>query len=165
MYKLTTGHELHRCVRLSSLPSRSCPDSEMLFRFPRRTTGGKPTNATYTYAAHLLSSQIAHLTSGTPINLHPTSSSAPSLPGRVYMIGDNPASDIAGANAFGWESILVKTGVFRGEKREDAEHVPTVVAEDVWEGVKWALEREGEGEAVSRMPEEHETIAKDGPRE
>ncbi|BGP26418.1 cardiolipin synthase [Rhodotorula toruloides] len=142
VYKLTTGHEL------------------------QRTTGGKPTNATYTYAAHLLSSQISHLTSGAPINLHPASlSSAPSPPGCVYMIGDNPASDIAGANAFGWESILVKTGVFRGEKREDAEHVPTTVAEDVWEGVKWALEREGEEEAISRKPGEHETVTKDGPRE
>lgn len=132
----------------------------------RRTTGGKPTRATYTYAARLLASQISHLASGTPIDLHPSSlDAAPSLPGRVYMVGDNPASDIAGANAFGWESILVKTGVFRREKREDAEHVPTVVAEDVWEGVKWALEREGEGEAVSRRPEERETIARDGPRE
>ena len=28
------------------------------------------------------------------------------------MIGDNPLSDIAGANKAGWVSILVKTGVF-----------------------------------------------------
>ena len=28
------------------------------------------------------------------------------------MIGDNPESDIAGANAKNWTSILVKTGVF-----------------------------------------------------
>lgn len=31
---------------------------------------------------------------------------------NFYMIGDNPDSDIAGANAKGWTSILVKTGVF-----------------------------------------------------
>lgn len=31
---------------------------------------------------------------------------------KFYMIGDNPNSDIAGANAKGWVSILVKTGVF-----------------------------------------------------
>ncbi|GAA5820052.1 hypothetical protein JCM11491_003293, partial [Sporobolomyces phaffii] len=55
------------------------------------------------------------------------------------------------ANAFGWESILLKTGVFRGSKPEDAEHVPTVVKDDVWEGVKWALEREGEGKAIEGM--------------
>ena len=31
---------------------------------------------------------------------------------NYYMIGDNPRSDIAGANAKGWVSILVRTGVF-----------------------------------------------------
>ena len=31
---------------------------------------------------------------------------------NFYMIGDNPKSDIAGANAKGWTSILVRTGVF-----------------------------------------------------
>lgn len=31
---------------------------------------------------------------------------------NMYMIGDNPLSDIAGANRAGWTSILVKTGVF-----------------------------------------------------
>lgn len=33
------------------------------------------------------------------------------------MIGDNPLSDIKGANDYhdNWQSILVRTGVFRGE--------------------------------------------------
>ena len=31
---------------------------------------------------------------------------------KFYMIGDNPLSDIDGANRAGWVSILVKTGVF-----------------------------------------------------
>ena len=31
---------------------------------------------------------------------------------NMYMIGDNPKSDIAGAIAMGWTSILVKTGCF-----------------------------------------------------
>lgn len=31
---------------------------------------------------------------------------------RFYMIGDNPHGDIQGANNKGWESILVRTGVF-----------------------------------------------------
>ena len=31
---------------------------------------------------------------------------------NMYMIGDNPLSDIEGANRAGWISILVKTGVF-----------------------------------------------------
>lgn len=47
--------------------------------------------------------------------------------------------DIAGANAHGWSSLLVKTGVFR----EGAPaHVPTQVVSDVEEGVRWAIERE-----------------------
>ena len=31
------------------------------------------------------------------------------------MIGDNPYSDIAGADTKGWTTILVKTGVFDPE--------------------------------------------------
>ena len=34
---------------------------------------------------------------------------------KFYMIGDNPLSDIAGANAKGWVSILVRSGVFRAD--------------------------------------------------
>ncbi|GAA5835635.1 hypothetical protein JCM5353_004685, partial [Sporobolomyces roseus] len=129
VYKFTTGHEL------------------------QRTTGGKPTLATYEYASSLLYSAIESAKTGTPIDLHANASKGvrPRYEGKVYMVGDNPRSDIAGANNFGWESILVKTGVFRGEKREEAEHVPTVLKDDVWEGVKWALEREGEGAAIEGM--------------
>lgn len=36
------------------------------------------------------------------------------------MIGDNPNSDIAGANAKGWTSILVKTGVFKEDDPENS---------------------------------------------
>jgi ribonucleotide monophosphatase NagD (HAD superfamily) len=35
------------------------------------------------------------------------------------MIGDNPKSDIRGANSAGWSSILVRTGVFKGENDEE----------------------------------------------
>jgi len=51
---------------------------------------------------------------------------------NFYMIGDNPESDIAGANTKGWVSILVKTGVFDpkaetskdgNDKRHPATHV------------------------------------------
>ncbi len=30
------------------------------------------------------------------------------------MIGDNPKSDIRGANEAGWHSILLRTGMFQG---------------------------------------------------
>ncbi|RPA82308.1 HAD-superfamily hydrolase [Ascobolus immersus RN42] len=65
---------------------------------------------------------------------------------RVYMVGDNPASDIAGANGYKseegteWVGCLVKSGVYKGG---EPEHVPRVVVEDVLEAVRWALEREG----------------------
>ena len=38
------------------------------------------------------------------------------------MIGDNPESDIAGANAKNWTSILVKTGVFNPEDPETSQN-------------------------------------------
>ncbi|TKA55725.1 hypothetical protein B0A53_02861 [Rhodotorula sp. CCFEE 5036] len=140
VYKKITGHEL------------------------QRETGGKPSRATYDYAASLLASQIEHAHHGTEINLHPSPDKVGHVPGRVYMVGDNPASDIAGANNYGWESILVQTGVFRGARPEEAEHVPKVVAKDVLEGVKWALRREGEGEAVSQIPDVEEGFCEHGPR-
>lgn len=52
---------------------------------------------------------------------------------------DNPESDIAGANAYGWNSILLKTGVYQSGKPK---HEPTVISADVEEGVMWAIERE-----------------------
>lgn len=40
---------------------------------------------------------------------------------RLYMVGDNPAADIRGANGAGdlWRSVLVCTGVYRGGVREN----------------------------------------------
>ena len=58
------------------------------------------------------------------------------------MIGDNPASDIAGANAAGprWQSALVRTGVFRGETN-DAKHPADIVVDNVHDAVLAALHR------------------------
>lgn len=60
---------------------------------------------------------------------------------KIHMIGDNPESDIAGANAAGWKSILVHTGVYN-PRQGPPKHKPTHEAEDVEEAVLWALERE-----------------------
>ncbi|TFK18971.1 HAD-superfamily hydrolase [Coprinopsis marcescibilis] len=60
---------------------------------------------------------------------------------NLYMIGDNPASDIAGANQAKWDSILVKTGVYDPLHGPPAHH-PTHIADDVNEAVNWAIERE-----------------------
>ena len=52
------------------------------------------------------------------------------------MIGDNPKSDIAGANQKGWTSILVKTGIFDPKAAtstklgNDKVHPATLVVED-----------------------------------
>ena len=65
---------------------------------------------------------------------------------RVYMVGDNPESDIRGANSyespFGskWTSILVKTGVYTPDTEPTAK--PTVIVGDVQDAVNWALKRE-----------------------
>lgn len=55
---------------------------------------GKPSLNTANYAEQFVRSQF------------------PDQVGNIYMIGDNPKSDIRGANAAKWKSILVRTGVF-----------------------------------------------------
>lgn len=61
---------------------------------------------------------------------------------RVFAVGDNPAADIAGANAYGWTSVLVKTGIFDG-KGNSEEFPADVVCEDIEEAVQWAISQEG----------------------
>lgn len=61
---------------------------------------------------------------------------------KSYMVGDNPASDIAGANAHGWSSILVRTGVFHDTHGEKPAYQPTVIVDDVEKGVEWAIGKE-----------------------
>lgn len=67
-------------------------------------------------------------------------------PGTVYMVGDNPESDIKGANAYGWESILLKTGVYQEGDFKKHPHLskPSLgVYDDVWDGVHAALAKHG----------------------
>ncbi|MCJ1381442.1 hypothetical protein MMC17_004552 [Xylographa soralifera] len=65
----------------------------------------------------------------------------------VYMVGDNPASDIQGANAFqspqgtDWRSILVRSGVYDGKAPPAVE--PDALVDGVWEAVLWGLESSG----------------------
>jgi ribonucleotide monophosphatase NagD (HAD superfamily) len=61
-------------------------------------------------------------------------------PMRYYGVGDNPKSDIRGANAAGdnWTSILVRTGVFRG-KENDAEDPADHVCEDILDAVEYII--------------------------
>lgn len=62
---------------------------------------------------------------------------------RVYAVGDNPMSDVRGANRWGrgWVSVLVRTGNFQGVNSEH--DVAKVVCDDVYEAVKFGLEKTG----------------------
>ncbi|CAN8076737.1 unnamed protein product [Agarophyton chilense] len=88
---------------------------------------GKPHSPNYQQAETLLRRQLGNM-----------GYCAQSLP-TIYAIGDNPPSDVRGANARGepWRSVLVRTGNFKGENDEvDAAHV---VVDDVEHAVKHAL--------------------------
>ncbi|KAF2397326.1 HAD-superfamily hydrolase [Trichodelitschia bisporula] len=97
---------------------------------------GKPHRETYAFAERRLGRHRESLFEGREVG---------GLK-RVYMIGDNPESDIRGANSFKsprgteWTSILVRTGVYRGG---EPAHQPAVVVDDVGAAVRWALEKEG----------------------
>ncbi|KAF9047367.1 HAD-like domain-containing protein [Panaeolus papilionaceus] len=90
---------------------------------------GKPTLETYNFAKQILQDQLQHMYHGQ------------SQPPSVYMVGDNPESDIAGANAAQWHSVLVKTGVYDTANGPPT-HPPTHFADDVEGAVEWAIRRE-----------------------
>ncbi|OIW31302.1 HAD-superfamily hydrolase [Coniochaeta ligniaria NRRL 30616] len=122
--RVTGGHELHRRVF------------------------GKPSTETYAFAERVLQRHRHELLKELGAR------HGPGRLGRVYMVGDNPESDIAGANGYQsevgteWASVLVKTGVWTpdragGEAVLKGQLKPSVITGDVREGVRWALEREG----------------------
>jgi HAD superfamily hydrolase (TIGR01457 family) len=51
--------------------------------------------------------------------------------GRALVVGDRLDTDIAGAAALGWDSLLVLTGVTRREDLDGAPTAPTFVADDL----------------------------------
>lgn len=69
------------------------------------------------------------------------------------MVGDNPESDIRGANEFvspqgvDWASVLVGTGVWNGKEGGalGPKYVPRKEVDDVFGAVRWALREEGWG--------------------
>ncbi|KAH8601583.1 HAD-like domain-containing protein [Bisporella sp. PMI_857] len=107
-----------------------------------RTTIGKPCQETYDYAEKVLNKHRTQLLGGRGETKHDIRKL-----NRVFMVGDNPESDIRGANNFKspigteWISVLVKTGVFRSGTTP--EYSPKVIVDDVFEAVKWALKVEG----------------------
>jgi ribonucleotide monophosphatase NagD (HAD superfamily) len=115
---------------------------EMLYE---KTTGqslhvikhGKPHRPTYVYAERALLQQLRDkgLVGSDVQHLH-----------AVYCVGDNPTSDVRGANNAGppFTSILVRTGCFEGgpgenDPRDPAHHV----VDHVLDAVTTALRIEG----------------------
>lgn len=100
-----------------------------------KTLIGKPTQPTYQFAENRLRQHrkalLGHIGLNDPLR-------------RVYMVGDNPESDIRGANNYEsahgsqWTSILVKTGVYRDGTEPSCK--PDVIVEDVDKAVEWAIE-------------------------
>lgn len=104
----------------------------------QRTVFGKPFDTTYQYAERVLNAhrnQVLGRGDLAPLK-------------TVYMVGDNPESDIRGANDFKspsgseWVSVLVKTGVWRADRGPPA-HTPRTIVDDVKAAVDWAIKREG----------------------
>eukprot|EP01089_Gocevia_fonbrunei_P003552 TRINITY_DN1353_c0_g1_i6.p1 TRINITY_DN1353_c0_g1~~TRINITY_DN1353_c0_g1_i6.p1 ORF type:complete len:341 (-),score=27.37 TRINITY_DN1353_c0_g1_i6:2109-3131(-) len=93
------------------------------------TTLGKPNKITYDYASSLLqrNAQSKNISIS-----------------RYYGLGDNPCSDIAGANRAGWTSILVKSGNIgdHGSDKSNKEFEPTFVCEHVEDAIELILKRE-----------------------
>jgi ribonucleotide monophosphatase NagD (HAD superfamily) len=98
-------------------------------------TCGKPTTTTYDYAEKILE-KYYRKTEPDPKNTIKT----------VYMVGDNPESDICGAlladknSRLTWQSCLVETGVHKSGTVP--EYQPTKTVSDVWEAVRWVVEKE-----------------------
>ncbi|ETS81775.1 hypothetical protein PFICI_06777 [Pestalotiopsis fici W106-1] len=101
------------------------------------TVIGKPTKATYTYGEKVLTTYNDTLNAELGRERKIT---------KVYMIGDNPESDIRGANEFDshmgaeWRSVLVETGVHEAGTKPTYE--PTFYARDVKSAVMKVLAEE-----------------------
>ena len=95
-----------------------------------RVVYGKPERATYTFADEVLKSWMEEIH-----NEH-------KLPKNVYMVGDNPASDIVGGNMYGWNTCLVRTGVFQGGDNDTENPANFGVFPNVLEAVKAVVRKE-----------------------
>ncbi|KXX79087.1 Cat eye syndrome critical region protein 5 [Madurella mycetomatis] len=95
-----------------------------------RVVYGKPELATYKYADEVIASWMDML------------HGEERVPENIYMIGDNPASDIIGGNMYGWNTCLVRTGVFQGGENDEENPANFGVFANVWEAVTTACRKE-----------------------
>lgn len=102
-----------------------------------KTVIGKPFELTYKFAERRLIEHRNDIFKGQGLGQLKT----------VYMVGDNPESDIRGANTYrsdlgtDWHSILVKTGVW--QEHTEPTWMPRDRVQGVWDAVRLAVEREG----------------------
>ena len=112
---------------------------------------GKPNKPAYEIAAKKLQAQLDLLAAAVP---HGEQMSHKLK--HVYAVGDNPKSDVRGANAAGniWRSILVCTGVYKGGvDSNDPQDPAHYVVEGVGEAVDKVFEIENQralGRAASQ---------------
>lgn len=104
---------------------------------------GKPTRITYDFAHHVLIDWRKKLLEGNTTSTSqvlPTLGVAPEKTPfkKVFMVGDNPASDIIGAYKYGWSSCLVKTGVYKDGDTLPCK--PTMIVDNVLEAVQQGLD-------------------------
>lgn len=95
---------------------------------------------------------------------------------RVYMVGDNPASDIAGVWKLKtrinrlpeagprWRSCLVKTGVWKDADGVNVKQRPDAFKDDVKSAVEWAIKEEASGAIKEEAPAATATPAAAGAR-
>ncbi|KAK0718545.1 HAD-like domain-containing protein [Lasiosphaeria miniovina] len=95
-----------------------------------RVVYGKPELATYKYADEVLASWMDVL------------HGEERVPENIYMIGDNPASDIVGGNMYGWNTCLVRTGVFQGGENDEENPANFGVFANVLDAVKTACRKQ-----------------------
>lgn len=58
------------------------------------------------------------------------------------MIGDNPASNIIGGNIYGWNTCLVRTGMYQGEGNDDHNPASFGVLNNILVAVQKACRKE-----------------------
>ncbi|KAF2633835.1 cat eye syndrome critical region protein 5 precursor [Macroventuria anomochaeta] len=95
-----------------------------------RVVYGKPELATYKYADEVIASWMEQIHNDER------------LPSNIYMIGDNPASDIIGGNMYGWNTCLVRTGVFQGGDNDENNPASFGVFKNVLEAIQTAIRKE-----------------------
>lgn len=112
---------------------------------------GKPFQPTYEYAENVLREWKIVKTGGDGVSVEDIGSAdandevneekkkKKSNDLNVFMVGDNPASDILGANNYGWYSILVRSGLFKDSDLPNIAAQPKQILNNALEAVEFGL--------------------------